>query len=234
MTVPWGIHQKDLTQRIVDIFVELPGLLEEVATSDYTDLYSLKQMDKHIESVRSRLYSWRRDWELENPAAASEVPDNAIPIKEFTISHPLYRLYGNTLLRYRNFTQAMDICFYNCLLVWLWRVQKSVTGFAPAEEDDFGPTDLNQVREFSERRSKHPLLLPGEEQFFCQPVIEVIRSIKYFIDNAPRVKQQKMALIAPVGILFSALRPDGDLANWLEMMLSSARLPQTETAAIFK
>ncbi|KAH8660016.1 hypothetical protein BX600DRAFT_438242 [Xylariales sp. PMI_506] len=242
LTIPWKIHSKDLTQEIVDIFVEFPGLFEDITGSSLMiDHHYATKLMARLYDIRHRLYRWRHEWNVQNPKAGREVPcdDMSFPSTGTgaVISHLAKGQLGNRLLYYENFSQAMDLSFYHSMLLWVWRLENIVApGSAPAEGDVLTTSDLDYIVGAStELHPENPLLMPGDEQLFCQPAIEVIRSIRYLITNTPTSKDHKMAVIAPVAVLYAALQPDGDLAQWLELMFSaSGQFSQQSTAVVIK
>ncbi|EQB44457.1 hypothetical protein CGLO_16796 [Colletotrichum gloeosporioides Cg-14] len=147
-TIPWRHSHKTLHDRLIDMFdVELRAW-------------------DHL----SRLHKWRKDWEVVNPKAATEVWLH-LPQDADGITIPWVKDLLTRAINVKSANQATDLLIYNSTLVYVMQVLHVLrTGnrrpqpFPP--EIDFEKTEGS------------PLYMPEEIKHHWQPMVEVLRIMR--------------------------------------------------------
>ncbi|KAH8660111.1 hypothetical protein BX600DRAFT_513750 [Xylariales sp. PMI_506] len=205
-TVPWALDPSAKTEqsKLMDIFVVIPGLLEEYESISYTSLGSVVDdlsilsiptlKDILLEALRDQiamqlqlLFRWRWEWHHRYGGDVGLGPQSLACIA----GHE--GLHGHRRLRFDHAVDAMaravDITLYNALLIWLlvllWKVEQDaiqVQGIArqcarqaKSDVDESGPA-LNCFIDADDCDSIFkPLSAPGQSVSLRIPALEICR-----------------------------------------------------------
>ncbi|KOS22578.1 hypothetical protein ESCO_001704 [Escovopsis weberi] len=192
-TVPWKFAEKTTEDRLFDILLDIPGLVEDIDVFG-VDVYSRLEIDLLI----YKLHEWRLDWQSKNKDAILDVAGQFVD--KFGQAPTLNDIMSQPM-EFATLSQALEIFYYDAALVYLWMLR------------DLGSGSLNQIGNASSKdiayicRVAREPLLPGQIRFRCQPAVEAFR-ITRFIRKQLIEGCWKGQFIppAPFGMIYWALK----------------------------
>ncbi|KAK0611892.1 hypothetical protein B0T14DRAFT_441180 [Immersiella caudata] len=206
-TVPWRHTPKTLEDRIMDIFVDLPGLSEDTAVPE-----KLITVREKIHALMATLQTWRKDWDASYQRARSRPPpaddeENSI--------HPLFRDSAPNTLKFDSPTQALEILLYNASLLYLIQLLK----VAIRRISELSPFLLNE-------RTPKPgaFLLTSPRSSRIQPALEGLQALSAMPELCNRT-EEKVTVVppTPVAILYWAVQEMPELTGSWDAFLSRFR-----------
>ncbi|KAH6628109.1 hypothetical protein F5144DRAFT_515171 [Chaetomium tenue] len=185
-TIPWQQVPKTFEDRLMDILVDLPGLAEAVADPRKR----AASLDK-IQVLSVALQVWRWDWHnvhsgsvrmvrhTDNPSESGN-PDK-IPFMVNPQKVPfLVSLIRQAHLEFDSPRLALDILYYNAVLLYLMQLEAIARGQPPQQREHLSLEDERYVRLQGAAIMAHdanPLLLPGKAKFRCQVAAEAFMTL---------------------------------------------------------
>ncbi|KAH8655905.1 hypothetical protein BX600DRAFT_500930 [Xylariales sp. PMI_506] len=223
INAPWRTQQKDRSQHLVDILAHLPGLLEDTDVARHLNEQDSEGLRAQVDGLRETLDLWRLDWEVHHANAVVEIQSSQ---PGYDIDYPLFKHFGGSKLRYKNIKLAVEMILYNAVLLWLMKLHDIVQNASP-ENCFLSLQDLEVICRETEIQQDNdcnssPLLLPHQVHFFCQPALEIIRSVAFVFEQIGLSGCKVETTLAPIGIAYRALREFSPLATWLEMELAES------------
>ncbi|KAK7513813.1 hypothetical protein IWZ03DRAFT_241887 [Phyllosticta citriasiana] len=229
-TVPWKLNPeaRSPSSRLLDVLSYVPGLLEnedslkERSDSDAITLRAslLAQTQQHLQD----LFKWRWEWERQNPDAAHAVPASVEPGGPTEIPQGL-----ETVLRYKRFIQANEICLYNAVLLWLLRFlgdlcpSEPITSpryYSPSAASDSSSDEYAELtRKILHETTPTPLLLPGQARTLKQPALEICRSFEFLLENFAHTQDTALAWLMPLSLAYYVLKDDKPYVEWVRTKL---------------
>ncbi|RYP66616.1 hypothetical protein DL770_008775 [Monosporascus sp. CRB-9-2] len=255
-TIPWLLDpaSKRPQSHVLDIFVTIPGLLEEERHVSEEDTFLLnnfvdsmptpgRQNPRRVALCNSiaaqleKLYHWRWDWQYENGqyvAVDDESrwqPDDPAwnLLSEFGKNRRLARL------RFDRPVRANDVMLYNAALMWLmallWKVEPSRAGVVITN----CARRATPTSEFPAPSSFNPLLeRPGAALSIRVPAVEVCRAYDWLSRHhhpCSATEDQMCLYLFPLGMARSVLGTDPDGQDWIAAMLDSSPVTRGYGAA---
>ncbi|RYP34757.1 hypothetical protein DL767_004094 [Monosporascus sp. MG133] len=239
---------------ILDIFVTIPGLLEEERHVSEEDTFLLndfvdsmptsgRQNPRRVALCNSiaaqleKLYHWRWDWQHENGQyiavdnESSWQPDDPAwnLLSEFGKNRSLARL------RFDRPVHANDVMLYNAALMWLmallWKIEPSRAGIIITN----CARRATPTPEFPAPSSFNPLLeRPGAALSIRVPAVEVCRAYDWLSRHhhlCSATEDQMCLYLFPLGMARSVLGTDPDGRDWIAAMLDSSPVTRGYGAA---
>ncbi|PSR84254.1 hypothetical protein BD289DRAFT_368856 [Coniella lustricola] len=215
-TIPWEKLPKTPLDRLFDLLVDMPGIVNDMAASEHPVSPATKaSFRKKVTRLKSELSSWRFDWQLSNPAAAKEVPSY---LKLDNVQPAVFRRQLSTLIEFDTTQQALEIFTYNAGLVYLMQLENILDSHQPHKRPVITQiTDC--IQHISEQHPSSPLLLPNEAKYICQPALEAFRLIPSLYKNLVTTKDRIMVVLAPLGIVYCSTKSDPDLNQCMKIVL---------------
>lgn len=229
-TVPWerDPQKRSPSCRLLDILSVVPGLLEDEDSLDnHPDPQPLRAaLLAQTQDLLQELFKWRWEWEARNPDAAHAVEaangaDGLAAIPEGL----------ETVLRYKKFVQANEICLYNAVLLWLLRFLGDLCPIEPIPGPDSPESDstyCSTSEEYAELAQKilydtapTPLLLPGQARTLKQPALEICRSFEYLLENFAQTEDTALAWLMPLSLAYYVLKDDKAYVQWIKVKLDA-------------
>ncbi|KAI0018993.1 hypothetical protein F4780DRAFT_470565 [Xylariomycetidae sp. FL0641] len=230
---------------LLDIFIVIPGLLEdlsrlddrkEYAESDFThpSLAAQAHSDQHaslcgrIATLLRRLYLWRWDWQhkhghyvgIDSPMQSYSDPGYGVPSPS-RAGH----------LRFDRPVYASDITLYNAALMWLlallWKLEPfdAATVIERCAREAI-PADACLSHHFSETGfvSFAPLQSPGVCFSIREPALEICRIFEWQAQNHERhavAGEQACLYLFPIGMARSVLESGSEEQEWIQSLLDA-------------
>ncbi|KAK8215910.1 hypothetical protein IWZ01DRAFT_183241 [Phyllosticta capitalensis] len=229
-TVPWerDPQKRSPSCRLLDILSVVPGLLEdEDSLENHPDPQPLREaLLAQTQDLLQELFKWRWEWEARNPNAAHAVEaangvDGLAAIPDGL----------ETVLRYKKFVQANEICLYNAVLLWLLRFLGDLCPIEPIPGPDSPESDstyCSTSEEYAELAQKilydtapTPLLLPGQARTLKQPALEICRSFEYLLENFAQTEDTALAWLMPLSLAYYVLKDDKAYVQWIKVKLDA-------------
>ncbi|RYO94270.1 hypothetical protein DL764_007868 [Monosporascus ibericus] len=255
-TVPWLLDPASKPQQshVLDIFVTIPGLLEEERHVSEEDTFLLndfvdsmptpgRQNSRRVALCNSiaaqleKLYRWRWDWQHENGQyvavddKSSWQPDDPAwnVLGEFGKNRRLARL------RFDRPVHANDVMLYNAALMWLlallWKIEPSRAGVVITN----CARRATPTPEFPAPSSFNPFLeRPGAALSIRVPAVEVCRAYDWLSRHhhpCSATEDQMCLYLFPLGMARSVLGTDPDGRDWIAAMLDSSPVTRGYGAA---
>ncbi|KAK8166365.1 hypothetical protein IWX90DRAFT_432607 [Phyllosticta citrichinensis] len=238
-TIPWELNPgaRSPSSRLLDILSYVPGLLEdEAALKEHSDAKALRtvllvQTRQHLQE----LFKWRWEWETRNPNAAHAVPASV------ELGGPREIPQGlETVLRYKRFIQANEICLYNAVLLWLLRFLgdlcpsepiPSPSHHSPAAASDSSSDEYAELtRRILHETTPTPLLLPGQARTLKQPALEICRSFEFLLENFAHTQDTALAWLMPLSLAYYVLKDDKPYVQWVRSKLDGFEVMKSPPA----
>ncbi|KAK5652207.1 hypothetical protein OQA88_10704 [Cercophora sp. LCS_1] len=207
-SLPWQDTPKSFEDRLMDIFIELPGIAEAAAKIE-----NRERCLERVITLSAALGDWRRDWHAAHSDAVRRVSPMANGI--------------GSCLEFDSPRLALDILYYNAALLYLMQLgavargQPALQEMSAVTKESFAPLHKKSVSQ------KGPLLLPDEVQFRCQPAVEALMTIPY-ITNALSVTSGREMVVtpAPLGVVYSVLRSERQLLADMDLSMPTSAIFQ--------
>ncbi|KAK9310939.1 hypothetical protein V1524DRAFT_131734 [Lipomyces starkeyi] len=215
---PFHGFQKTSMDRLYDITSTLPGLAEEILVSRRHShpAYAAGVVAK-ADILRQQLQGWRYDWEQKNPGAATVSATSAtLEVGSSTTEESL--LIGHLLdreIRFKRLDQALEIFSYNAALVYLFRLQELLVPVRQSPDVTLTQEDMHHIKSQLLARETSPLLLPDKLRLPCQPALEAVQQCAYIAAELTLNQPINFIALAPVGILYCALKRMGPFGEQL-------------------
>jgi hypothetical protein len=206
---PWleaGAPPKSPQNQLVDILVNVPGYLEDLASVEDNPHPNQKvaTVIQNLKSDLMALYQWRWNWETANPQAATNLDPEDLPPGMTICDNRVFP----KVLWFQNFTQATEISLYNttlcCILGLLWQ-------FEP-------PQNVPHLN-----NAYHPLLLPGQYSSLKPPAEEICRAFEYQVMNVHSSRESALFWLLPLGVTDKVLKNDPRFDRWVYSMLHASK-----------
>ncbi|KAK3309468.1 uncharacterized protein B0T15DRAFT_3859 [Chaetomium strumarium] len=199
-TIPWQRAPKTFEDRLMDIFVDLPGIAEAVVVPTNRAACLEK-----IDALSIALNDWRWNWQCANSGSVRQVHNEGMEEGDIT-STPLMELILQASLEFDSPRLALDILLYNAALVYLMQIRSVANGQDPRHEP-LSPDDEGYIRQQIALSRHNPLLLPGTVKFRCQAAAEgfmTLSCIRRLMATTPTA----VTVVTPatIGIVYCALR----------------------------
>ncbi|EEU33684.1 uncharacterized protein NECHADRAFT_56258 [Fusarium vanettenii 77-13-4] len=211
-SAPFRATHKTCMDRLYDITSSLPGLSEEVLGGRNRQPEQVVDDVAKAETLHRELRAWRYDWGRINPGAAtvSTVSDpSEIASSPETV---LVRRLLCRQIRFKSLDQSLEIFNYNAALVYLYRVQELLRSRTSGSMH----LDVAHIEsQLRDRETSSPLLLPNELGLPCQPALEAAQQCAYIAAELKTSVAANFIALAPVGILYCALKSMGPLGECL-------------------
>ncbi|RYO87736.1 hypothetical protein DL766_004994 [Monosporascus sp. MC13-8B] len=245
--VPWLLDQasKHPQSHLLDIFVTIPGLLEEerhmseedtIPLNDFVDSMPTpgSQHSRRLALCNSiaaqleKLYRWRWDWQHENGQYVAADDESS-----WRPEDPAWDLligFGNnrwlTRLRFDRPVYANDVMLYNAALMWLmallWKIEPSRAGVVITN----CARRATPTPEFPAPSFFSPLLeRPGTALSIRVPAAEVCRAYDWLSRHhhpCSATEDQMCLYLFPLGMARSVLGMDPNGREWITAMLDSS------------
>ncbi|KAL8904573.1 MAG: hypothetical protein Q9171_007006 [Xanthocarpia ochracea] len=207
----------DLLNRIVDIHIQMPGLLE-----DFDNLYSSDFTPKACFSafclVRDRsitlidnLFAWRWEWERQHGDQVWSVPrPQSCYCPHDSTGNPIY----STNFEFSNFNRMGEISRYNSMLVVLLNILGDICG------DDNAYIDLLDRRipaDLLDRPDRSPLSLPSDPELCSRTAAaEHVRSVESVLIHDSHISSTGLILVSTLNMTYKALPAEDPLTGWIQ------------------
>lgn len=144
-TVPWQNAAKIFEDRVMDIFVDLPGLAENVASPGNWESVSAK-----VKVLRAALRMWRWDWHIWYSSTVRSVhvpvpPSGGVNGPD-EIRRTALEQMPSVQLKFDSLTQAVEILYYNVALLYLMQLEELASGGVRTPEPPFGNGELKTTQ----------------------------------------------------------------------------------------
>lgn len=200
--------------RLYDITSSLPGLAEEVLGGRNRQPEQVVDAVAKAETLYRELRAWRYDWERINPGAATVL---TVSDSSKAASSVLVRQLLGRQIRFNSLGQALEIFNYNAALVYLSRLQELLRSRTSASMHIDVAHIESQLRN---RQTSSPLLLTNELELPCLPALEAVQQCAYLATELKTSVATNFIALAPVGILYCALKSMGHLGEFLSLAVA--------------
>ncbi|KAK1749786.1 hypothetical protein QBC47DRAFT_395305 [Echria macrotheca] len=181
-TVPWKYIPKSFEDRLMDIFVDMPGIAEDLArTGDAASC-----LGKVIE-LSAALRAWRRDWDAAHPGAVRVLPGNDSEGPCLECDPP--RL-------------ALDLLYYDAAMLYAMKLEDA--GRAQTPSGHLGTSQGDQAEVV--------LATPVFEDIGpqCSAALEASMIVAWFVKSLPTsAGRETVVTPAPIGVIYSVLQGMG-------------------------
>ncbi|KAK4233751.1 hypothetical protein C8A03DRAFT_19226 [Achaetomium macrosporum] len=212
-TIPWQRVPKTFEDRLMDIFVDLPGLAEAVVVP----ANRAACRDK-IDALSIALQDWRWDWQSVNSGSVRQVRHGGLKDNDTAATSIMDQMLQASL-EFDSPRLALDILFYNAVLVYLMQI-RSVASGENSHHESLSPDDERYIRRLVAMSRDNPLLLPGQVKFRCQAAVEAFMTLSC-IRRLMATTPTAVTVVTPatIGIVYWVLRDhlplNGDLSRLL-------------------
>jgi hypothetical protein len=205
-SLPFEPRPKQSSDFLLDILVDIPGILEDLGHLQNGDSQSTRDQLAHkVGFLMDCLVYWRLQWKQLKPRGTSQVNRQMRPYIAFDTPEDRIGWLLDNPLEFETPEQATEILTYNAALLCLMQLGDMLQTEG-SKKDLLSGSVLDHVLDVSWNRSQSNLLTPTEIKFFCQPAIEALRTLpylrRYWITNG----NTDVAIQAPVGIVYCAVR----------------------------
>jgi hypothetical protein len=219
---PWSLDplSKSNQDRLVDVLVHVPGLLQDQKTAQLDCDSRMRQVLVHqVLRQLDVLFRWRWTWESNHPSAATEEA-RAQNGTEAT----LCPAQAKSLLEFSSFTMAVEISLYNAvLLCLLGLLYYELTVEQAQVEIDKVAVDA-QVPKNGRAAATLVLPLPGLISMHAAAV-EVVRSFEYQLAHIGQDEgTPTLFWLFPLGLASKVLRRDLGATLWIQQMLDTSEI----------
>jgi hypothetical protein len=220
LTNPWLQSPKIADDKLQDIFVHLPALYEEISQPVGVIEQRRSELTRRLDDLWKQLDDWRWEWEVENPEAARIVtaPGHDVSaISELPLAATLA-----SRIDMDSVTNALDVYMYNATRVYVLGLRHLATHNRTRSFDErrLSTVDLDVLGQTLLDHQHSPLLLPGEAKLPCQYVIEAARMMPYLSEHLAHRLDPVTLMLAPTGIIVSALAAQPELEVWVRTLRS--------------
>ncbi|KAI8668660.1 Zn(2)-C6 fungal-type domain-containing protein [Fusarium keratoplasticum] len=213
-SAPFRASHKTCMDRLYDITSSLPGLAEEVLGGRNRQPEQVVDAVAKAETLYRELRAWRYDWERINPGAATVL---TVSDSSKAASSVLVRQLLGRQIRFNSLGQALEIFNYNAALVYLSRLQELLRSRTSASMHIDVAHIESQLRD---RQTSSPLLLTNELELPCLPALEAVQQCAYLATELKPSVATNFIALAPVGILYCALKSMGPLGELLSLAVA--------------
>ncbi|KAL8915675.1 MAG: hypothetical protein Q9172_006770 [Xanthocarpia lactea] len=221
----------DLLNRLVDVHIQIPGLLEDfdnLCTSDFTPKACFSAFchvrDRSITLINT-LFAWRWEWERQHGDQVWSVPRPQSSYGPYdSTGNPIY----STSFEFSNFCRMGEIGRYNSMLVMLLDLLGDICG------DDNAYMNLLDRRipsDLLDRPDRSLLSLPSDPELCSRTAAaEHVRSVESVLLHDSHVSSTGLIVVSTLNITYKAL-PADDPA-WAEAAGGDQRYLCNSTAAV--
>ncbi|KAK4445898.1 hypothetical protein QBC34DRAFT_153894 [Podospora aff. communis PSN243] len=204
--VPWQNTPKTFEDRIMDVFINLPGLSEDMAVPE-----RLINAKERVHASMDALQTWRQDWDASYSPHTKPPPKND---KQDSI-HPLFRDATPTRLRFDSPTRALEILLYNSALLYLMQLLEVATRRIAA----LSPPPLDPTTP-----KPDAFLLTNPRSSRIQPALEGLHALSAMPELCSAT-EEKVTIVtpAPMAILYWAVQGMPELTGSWDVFLSRCR-----------
>ncbi|KAF9878812.1 C6 finger domain-containing protein [Colletotrichum karsti] len=220
-TTPWGHNPKTMYDRLIDMYIDLPelGALLGPSSSPLTEDRKL-EAEMKAKGLLSRLHDWRRDWEVANPKAATEV---WLPLDTEDVKIPWVKNLVTKALDVQTANQATDLLIYNSTLIYVMQALAILrTGIR--EPQPF-PAELDPA---VEKTAEDPLYMPQDLKYQWQPLLETLRIMRLAPGLLAASNSTVMLAVSVIGIVYNYIKATEGLGR---ILLSTMNNPEQYEAA---
>ncbi|KAH8893105.1 hypothetical protein GQ53DRAFT_123107 [Thozetella sp. PMI_491] len=224
-TAPFQLTPKTTEDRLFDILVDIPELVERISV-DSRSLLETEEITEKLRSLRSNMTCWRMEWGAFNAASTKEVRQYQYA-GHFLVS-PIALLLSSVLVC-RSAQQAVELLYYNAAMLYLCQLECVLEGRAPDQH-------MNMIHAYhqvpvalgvSKGQGNQPLLLPNEVRFPWQYGMEGLRilaNLRVALAACPEVYLP----FAPIAILYCFARDLSIQGSVLSMISSEEWAAEAE------
>jgi hypothetical protein len=220
----------------MDIVVHLPSILEQTIGTLPTSASTNAELRTRLDGLSTRLDAWRLEWEAANPNAAQVATISKLDPS--AIALPILRTVAAATIELQTAAQALELLLYNASRIYVLQLQRILAhGRAAAcTPVPLTAAELDFLRGVDLRHRHEPLLLPAETRLVCQPALEAARLLPFLTDHLPARRDKTILMIAPIAVIYMALRSQPELTKWTDAALRasvSVLRGQIEDLAVF-
>ncbi|KAJ9136594.1 Transcriptional regulatory protein moc3 [Pleurostoma richardsiae] len=224
-TVPFLKNGKTWLDRLFDVMAAIPGVVHDMAASERPASPATKLFfARRVRELAADLHRWRWGWARAHRGAARAVPSRRLAAAA-AVRTPAFRELLATELELGSVSQALELLTYNAGLAYLMQLEDvlgisertaSTTGSGGGGGDPLSFPDMDAIRAAAAAHPDDPLLLPSEARFPWQAAAEALRVVPYLRDNLLSSDERVMVPLAPIGIVYCALRAHPELSRCME------------------
>lgn len=200
----WNGLTKSPQNELVDILVNLPGYLQDLALVQQGTL-SKATLISHLEADLLLLHQWRWRWGLSNPHGARELPLSSLP-SELTLCNN--RAYHDVLW-FESFTQSTEVLLYNAVLICTLGMLAHIS---PKQYSCQSPL-----------ASISPLHLPYHQTSLTSAAVEICRAFEYQLINVSGSREASYFWLLPLGVAGKILQNNVLYKPWVDEMLEASK-----------
>ncbi|KAH7303808.1 hypothetical protein B0I35DRAFT_401919 [Stachybotrys elegans] len=192
-TEPWRNLHKSPQNELVDIMVDIPGIMQGLA----------EDKDKEVIKLRSNLSAldrWRMRWEHVNPAAAWELAPADLPEGKSVGGSRVF----SEVLWFQTFTQATEVILYNSALLCILGL---LAECGLGDELPKAPT----------------ISLLGQETSAREAAQQICRAFEFQLLNVAASRDSALFWLLPLGIADKVLESDGRFRVWIQSLLDESK-----------
>jgi hypothetical protein len=210
-SIPWTHTPKTTQDRLLDILVHLPSLLERITSQvGYAARDTRFELVEKIESLRRELVNWRWAWENLYP---NSVREKRVNLNLSDLNVPCFRDLLSTALEFDNPNRAAELLTYNAAMIELELLRCAVSDeevhFHTSIPDLNGHSTRGTVSDGSRKTASTYLLMPNELEFLWQPAIEALRILALMRKRFSVGDVESFLSLSPIGILYSFVKKFG-------------------------
>ncbi|KAH7309702.1 hypothetical protein B0I35DRAFT_440482 [Stachybotrys elegans] len=206
-TIPFGTSLKLDSDHLLDILVEIPGIVEDLETQHGDSGMGRDLLAHKVGLLMERLKLWRFSWN--GQSSTPSLLEHNLESHGGSITSLL-----NSPIEFDSPEQASDIFMYNAMMLFLMQLREALNlgemRSGPLSEDDIGYiVDV-------QRQSASDLILPHDIKLSCQHLIEAIRILPVLRRYWTGSEAKDIGILAPTGIVYCAAQRETGLDASIE------------------
>jgi len=219
-TLPFRNSPKTWMDRLLDILSHLPGLWEDINIHKFQPLSRTPVENRHhIEILTRQLRAWRKDWDLAHRYPASLAFRANTRTAKYGADKELAMEVLQREIRFETLDEALEISAHHAAAIYLSRLTE-LTGHAQATLS----FDVRQLRGYlfdTGQRPNSPLLQADMMPAPWELAMEAIQISGYVADELRRAAVPELVPVAPLGILYCAVKAMPILGDHLSSAISA-------------
>jgi hypothetical protein len=214
---------KSTEDKIMDILLDIPGLVESIKTSKHTGQH--QSITKLICDIRMKLAHWWVEWYGLNPKSASET------VRHYESNNlaPFIADFLSTNLHFDTAQQGLELICYHSAMLLLSQVERVLWGYSPDDHEILSMRRYGEKHEvISKRQDQTPLLLPEEIEHDWLHGLEGLRILSGFRASL-EARSELYLTFGPLAILYGFARNLGIAQTMLGVISSEDWAEDAET-----
>ncbi|KAK4442367.1 hypothetical protein QBC34DRAFT_363910 [Podospora aff. communis PSN243] len=196
-TIPWKYEPKSFEDRLTDLFLDLTGIVQDLATVR-TSGGNVDDFLARLATVSASLRTWRRDWDRAHEGSVRRV----------------WRAAGVPPgLEFDSPRLALDVLYYDAALIYLMQIEAAVQHTQPTRGVSSGKSWPTRV--VSSGKSWQD----QEQGQSNKTVAEALVAMACIVRSLPRTRGRETVVTpAPIGIIYSTLRNQSQMHALVQLV----------------